>query len=239
MKGRLIRWLGGLLAMAVLGVLGARWIQDNPQHVPWAPLRLSDPTGWATRMKLAALRDDPAECRGFLSRSEIGFTALPAVGEGACRREDRTLAAADPASGLDVRPRNAVASCAVNAGLALWLRHGIQPIAEEMLGSRVVRIEHLGTASCRRIGGGDSGSWSEHATGNAIDIAAFVLADGRRISVLRDWPRDSDEAAFLRVARDRACDVFATVLSPEYNAAHVDHFHLDQAGSRRGWGFCR
>ena len=51
------------------------------------------------------------------------------------------------------------------------------------LGSEVVRIEHLGTVNCRRIGGGDKGNWSEHATGNAIDISAFVLADGRRITV--------------------------------------------------------
>jgi hypothetical protein len=132
-----------------------------------------------------------------------------------------------------------MASCAVNAGLALWLRHGVQPAAEEMLGSRVVAIEHFGTASCRRIGGSDSGRWSEHATGNAIDIGEFVLADGRRVSVLGHWPENDDRGAFLREVRDNGCDVFATVLSPDYNAAHADHFHLDQAGRRRGWSFCR
>jgi hypothetical protein len=190
-------------------------------------------------MKLARLRDDPAECRAFLARSNIAFTALPQLGAGECRRTDRTLATSDRKSGLDLRPLEAAETCAVNAGLALWLRHGVQPAAEGVLGSRVVRIEHMGTANCRRIGGGETGSWSEHATGNAIDVAAFVLADGRRISVLRDWPKASDEAAFLHVVGDRACDVFGTVLSPDYNAAHRDHLHLDQAGSRGGWSFCR
>lgn len=239
MSRRWIRRLIGLFVCAVLVAGAWRWLDDHPEHAPWAPLRIEHPTGWATRMKLARLRDDPAECRAFLVRSEIAFTALPPLGTGECRRADRTLAASDRATGFDLHPRQADATCAVNAGLALWLRHGVQPAAEAVLGSRVVRIEHLGTANCRRIGGDETGSWSEHATGNAIDVAAFVLADGRRISVLRDWSKPGDEAAFLRVVRDRACAVFGTVLSPDYNAAHRDHLHLDQAARRRGWSYCR
>ncbi len=228
-----------LAIIATLTIAGLRWLDAHPELSPWAPLRIEHPTGWATRMKLARLRDDPGECRDFLARSEIAFTALPPAGEGACRRQDRTLAEVDRASGLNLRPREAAATCAVNAGLALWLRHGVQPAAEATLGSRVVAIEHLGTANCRRIGGGETGDWSEHATGNAIDIAGFVLADGRQVSVLQDWLSDSEEAAFLKIVRDQACEVFGTVLSPDYNAAHRDHLHLDQAGSRRGWSFCR
>jgi hypothetical protein len=76
-------------------------------------------------------------------------------------------------------------------------------------------------------------------TANAIDVTGFQLTDGRRISVLRDWPRASPEAAFLRDARDGASDLFATVLSPDYNAAHRDHLHLDQADRPSGWHLCR
>ena len=72
---------------------------------------------------------------------------------------------------------------------------------------------------------------------DVIDIAGFVLADGTRISVLRDWPGEGDKARFLRTVRDGACDGFATVLSPDYNAAHADHFHLDM--SPRWRGVCR
>ena len=92
--------------------------------------------------------------------------------------------------------------------------------------------------SCRRLYGRGNGRWSEHATGNAIDLAAFVLEDGRRVSVLRDWKGDDEKAAFLRRARDEACSVFGTVLSPDYNAAHADHLHLDQAARGFG-GVCR
>lgn len=236
---RFDRWAMVLLVLAALVGGGLNWLWDHPQHNLWAPLRLDDPPGWATARKLTALRDDPLECRDFLTRSKIAFTDLPPVGEGACRRSDRILAGADPASGLALRPRSAESSCAINAGLALWLRNGVQPAAKALLGSRVVGLEHLGTSNCRRIGGGESGAWSEHATGNAIDVAAFVLADGRRIAVASDWRKGNDEAAFLHAARDAACGNFGTVLSPDYNAAHADHFHLDQAGRRRGWSFCR
>lgn len=236
---RLTRWVIALAVIAALVGLAWGWLRNHPEHNPWAPLRLQDPPGWATSMKVAKLRNDPGECRGFLARSDVAFSELDPVGEGACRRKDRTRLALDRSAGLDLRPRGVAATCAVNAGLALWLRHGVQPAAESLLGSRVSRIEHLGTASCRRIGGGETGRWSEHATGNAIDVAAFVLADGRRVSVLDDWTGSDDEAAFLRAVRDRGCEIFGTVLSPDYNAAHADHLHLDQAGRGRGWSFCR
>jgi hypothetical protein len=88
--------------------------------------------------------------------------------------------------------------------------------------------------------GRDSGDWSEHAGANAIDVAAFVLEDGRRVSVLADWADEGAEGRFLREARDGACRLFATVLSPDYNRAHRDHFHLDQAGrGAMGWRACR
>lgn len=129
-------------------------------------------------------------------------------------------------------------TCAVAAAFSLWLQQGVQPAAQAQLGSGIARIEHFGTYSCRRLYGRPDGPWSEHATGNAIDIAAFILKDGRRISVLRDWDREGPEAAFLRDARDNACETFGTVLSPDYNAAHADHLHLDQAARGFG-GVCR
>ena len=105
------------------------------------------------------------------------------------------------------------------------------------MGSEIKRIEHLGAFSCRRMYGGSDGPWSEHATANAIDIAGFVLEDGTRISLLKDWDGDGPKARFLRAVRDGACGSFATVLSPDYNAAHANHFHLDQ--DTRWMSVCR
>ncbi|HEU4650843.1 MAG TPA: extensin family protein [Croceibacterium sp.] len=222
-----------LLAAGGLALAAKAWLADHPQHDPWAPLDLRDPPGWATRHKIAALRENPAECRAVLDRSEVPFKALPAEGEGACRRADRTVLAAAP-----LAPSPPPTTCTVAAAFELWLRSGVQPVAEEVLGSRVDRVEHLGAYSCRRLYGRATGGWSEHATGNALDVAAFVLEDGRRISVAADWAGKGDRAAFLRRARDAACGVFGTVLSPDYNAAHADHLHLDQA-TRAFGGVCR
>ena len=236
------KWALALLLVGAM-VVGARsWLAAHPQHDPWAPLDLNDPVGWATERKLTALRDAPLECRAVLERSGIDFTAYDPAGEGACRRADRTVLSPLPDRGLTLRPGAPQATCAVGAGLVLWMEKTVQPAALEHLGSRIVALDHLGTNNCRRIGGGDTGRWSEHATGNAIDIAAFRTEDGETVSILRDWSDDSAEsgkAAFLRAARDGACDIFSTTLSPDYNQAHADHFHLDQAGGRMGWSACR
>ena len=220
------------LVLLVVGIAGWQWLQSHPQHSPWAPLDLRDLPGWATRTKLIALRSDVAECRAVLERSQIAFTALPETGEGECARPDRTRLGDYP-----LAPDTPAVTCPVAAALELWRRESVAPAARNILGSDLARIEHLGAFSCRRMYGGADGPWSEHATANAIDIAAFVLEDGRRISVLGDWDGEGDKAAFLRAVRDGACGSFATVLSPDYNAAHADHFHLDQ--DDRWAGVCR
>lgn len=225
------RALFALVPLA-LAIAGWQWLQNHPQHNPWVPLDLRDPPGWATRTKLARLKEDVGACRAVLARSDIAFTALDAAGEGECARPDRTRLGAYPLS-----PDTPPVTCPVAIALELWRRDSVAPAARRILGSDIARIEHLGAFSCRRMYGASEGRWSEHATGNAIDIAGFVLEDGRRISVLGDWDGEGTEARFLRAVRDGACKSFATVLSPEYNAAHADHFHLDQDG--RWSGVCR
>ena len=115
-----------------------------------------------------------------------------------------------------------------------WARYGVQPAARLYLGGELARIETFGTYACRPIAG--SGRLSEHGRSNAVDIAAFVLADGRRISVKNGWNGDGRERQFLRIIRQSACKRFRRVLSPDYNAAHHDHLHFDLGG--RG-EYCR
>ncbi len=229
------RKVASLLIVIALLLAGRVYLAENPQDNPWAPLDLRDERGWATTTKLSGLRGDIEACRAVLDRSEVAFTPLPATGEGECRREDRLTLSTMPFA-----PRFPQLTCPVAAGMVLWLEKDVQPSAEETLGSRVARIQQLGTYSCRRMYNDDDAPWSEHATGNAIDIAGFVLEDGRTISVLRDWESESndEESRFLKAARDAACASFGTVLSPEYNAAHADHFHLDQ-GRNPAMGACR
>ena len=126
-------------------------------------------------------------------------------------------------------------SCPAATALQGWARFGVDRAARQILGSPLQRIETMGSYSCRNVAG--TARLSAHATANAIDIAAFRLADGRRISIVNDWNSPSPQVrAFLRTVRDSACKRFGTVLTPEYNAAHRDHLHLEPGGLK---SFCR
>lgn len=127
--------------------------------------------------------------------------------------------------------------CPTAAAFAGWARYGVDRAARQMLGSPLMRIDTMGSYSCRDVAG--TGRRSAHARGAAIDVAAFVLADGRRIAVAQHWAGGSEaERAFLRVIRQSACKRFATVLSPDYNAAHRDHFHLELVAGEGGAALC-
>lgn len=68
---------------------------------------------------------------------------------------------------------------------------------------------------------------SQHATANAFDVSGFVLANGQRIILLKHWNGDGPKAQFLREVRNGLCEWFNVTLSPDYNALHADHFHVD------------
>jgi hypothetical protein len=125
-------------------------------------------------------------------------------------------------------------TCPLATTFAAWARYGVDRAAWQILGSRLARIETMGSYACRNIAG--TSRRSGHATANAVDVSAFVLADGRRISVLGGWNSFSeDERRFLRIVHESACKRFGTVLGPDYNSAHSDHFHLEADGA----SFCR
>lgn len=213
------------------------WIRKHPQDVPWTTLDLSDPTGRFTRAKLVRLGEDPALCRALMARAgSPDEAAPPRRASPGCGYADGMRLSREAAPS----PGGLVTSCPVAAALLLWEDRVLQPSAMRRFGSRVSQVYHSGSYSCRRLYGRADGPFSEHATADAVDITGFRLADGRRISVLRDWAAGDTEAAFLRDIRTGACDYFATVLSPDYNAAHQDHFHFDQADrGSAGWHLCR
>lgn len=124
-------------------------------------------------------------------------------------------------------------TCGLADKFAGWVRYGVGPAAYQILGSKVAKVETMGTYSCRPIAG--SSKLSEHGHSNAVDVAAFVLADGRRVSVQAGWRGNAREQEFLKTVRASACKRFGTVLSPDYNAAHADHLHFDMSGQ----GYCR
>ena len=212
-----------LLALALSGCGGdlvpRGRVAQNPAP-PSRPIRAPAQPALETR-----------QCFAKLQSQAVAFTPLP----------DRTFGGGCSAVGsvklidIGVPATNLGAmTCSLAANFAAWARYGVQPAARMILGAEIEKIETFGTYNCRPIAG--SAKLSEHAHSNAIDVSAFVLSDGRRITVQKGWGGDQQTRQFLKLVHTSACKRFNTVLSPDYNAAHNDHFHFDMGG--RG-GFCR
>ncbi|WP_265544477.1 extensin-like domain-containing protein [Roseomonas mucosa] len=223
-----------LLPLALLGAALAGFLRLPPAWDPFAPLDLRAPPNLLGRFKLAQMKWQPDRCFAAFEAAGIPVrrVADQPSGEGCEILEALRLDFGPPMS-----PAVPVATCAVGASWAIYVNAILQPAAREHLGEEVVRIRQLGTYACRAVRGGrgDGARRSQHATANALDVAGFVLADGREVSLARDWDDPGPRGTFLHAARDGACRVFDAVLGPEYNALHRDHFHLD----RGPWRACR
>jgi hypothetical protein len=237
---RIVGWLVVVVVVAIVALLLFALARGRPQDLPWTPLNLSQPIGMFTGRKLAGLTQDFPKCRALLDRAGVTYTVLPRVRSGQCGYADGVRLMSGGARRLALSPANLGMACPVAAALSVWEWNVVQPAARRYFGQRVVAIDHLGSYNCRRMYGRTQGDFSEHATADAVDVAGFTLEDGTKVSILADWKDDGDKGTFLRAVRNGACDLYATVLSPEYNAAHRDHLHLDQAErGQMGWRACR
>lgn len=217
----------GLLAATLAGCGGL------PAAFRDRPLSLAEPAGSGAATRIAALGEDAPRCLVLLDAAGVAYAPLPPVARDACGYADGVRLRSGGAMPIGFRPAGLGVACPVAAALLLWQRDIVQPAALRHFGRSVVTIDHYGSFSCRRVNNRPDGDWSQHATADAVDIAGFRLAGGAAITVRGDWNGESDRAAFLREVRDGACRMFSNVLSPDSNAAHADHFHLDTA--RRGW----
>ena len=119
-------------------------------------------------------------------------------------------------------------TCPLADAFTRWTRDATQKAAVAWLDSPVVKIESFGTYSCRPVNNVAGGRLSEHGLSNAVDISGFVLANGRRITVLNDWNGPDEYARnFLRAVHDAGCRRFHVVLGPDANALHRNHLHFD------------
>jgi hypothetical protein len=183
-------------------------------------------TDW--QMRLVDLK--AADCELVLQRAGLAAALRPVRNAGG-NCEVAGAVAVSQFSKARIKPE--VMRCAIAARLYLWERHDLQVLSRKYFGQTVAEILHFGSYSCRTIRG--RASMSEHATANAFDISGFKLADGRTISLRRDWTKGNNDSQFLRAARDSLCNWFSATLSPDYNTDHADHFHVDMGW----WQTCR
>lgn len=217
---------GSLFLLAVAFLLSACGTSSMEREVP------RDPRANLYGVSIASLQANPQLCTFALGASGHQLTSVP----------DRPIQNgcgiinAIEMSGTSVAFNNGfVATCPLAATYAIYEADVLQPAALKHFEQAITRVDHWGTYACRNRNNRMAGPRSEHATGNAIDIAGFTLADGRKITVLDGWRGKSDERAFLREVHLGACSLFQGVIGPDHDSAHRDHFHFDMGR----WRFCR
>ena len=239
-------------------------------------------------------------CQALLKDTGIVSTDVPPIREGACGAPAPVVVRRLASPKVDVQPP-AMVTCPMAASLNTWLTKSVQPAAIETFGVPVVRLLSASSYACRNRYGQVNTQLSEHALVNALDLAGFVLADGRTVRVVESWgpvardakpepvkvaesigtrtktqelqkfqsmrlgarapsdpgvkpaealklhetkaddPKADDKAkrmAFLKRVHSEACETFGTVLGPEANDAHRNHFHFDMMARRRS-AFCQ
>jgi hypothetical protein len=208
-----------------------------PKEWPRAAVPLgpeSPPDAWPE----PAIKEALAQCHQLLGDVRFEFKELAPIRKGVCGTPAPVqLKYINDLPRVEVRPP-ATMSCPLAAAIDRWMDEVVQPRAKDLLDATVIRVVNLAAYDCRPRYNNPSQRMSYHAYAEAIDVAEFVTAKGEHINVLAHWNAGDERAQFLRDIHDGGCKVFGTVLGPEANEAHRNHFHLDVA-KRRHSAYCQ
>jgi len=178
---------------------------------------------WRTQAENACFAKNLVRLTEFIAPSQ------EIDGPGICgmTRPLKVSALSDGKIGVD---KALIIDCPMIPALEAWLKDIVEPAAQARFGERVATVNVFGAYACRPIDNEPGARLSEHAFGNAVDVAGFTLADGRTLQYVRDWKSaGTQEAAFLHEAHAGACQYFTTVLGPGADVFHYNHIHLDLA----------
>ncbi|MCL4768159.1 MAG: extensin family protein [Hyphomicrobiaceae bacterium] len=207
-------------ALLVVGALLAWGCSRTPEFIA-----RHEP--WRAEEEQACLASGAVQSSPFLhARAALG-------GPSVCGALQPFEMAAVSGGRVQMRPA-AMLRCPMVPVLERWVRDVVEPAARRHFGAPMAELKVAASYSCRPMNHQSGARLSEHGHANALDVSAFLLADGRRIDVKSGWWGDARERAFLRTVHDGACGEFTTVLGPDYDSLHRDHFHLDLA--RREYG---
>jgi hypothetical protein len=178
----------------------------------------------------AMTASDYAACISGLAAQKVVFEQMPTAKDGGCELSGaiKLGSVSTPLGevGLSSKP---IMLCSFGREFSGWVRDIAAPLTLGYTGQRLAEVETGSAFACRSRYDKPGLVPSEHAKGDAIDIAGFVLADGRRILV----KQQSSDAALSRdlvhALRMTACGYFTTVLGPGSDAAHAEHLHFDSA----------
>ncbi|MEM8869870.1 MAG: extensin family protein [Pseudomonadota bacterium] len=226
----LLRIAGYVVVLLIIGIGTLAVGPGIPERLnPLAPLDPTAAAGPFTAFKLSRATATPEMCFATLEQiPDFRYVRmLDREVSDQCHIREHTKVRG--LWGSDLAPVST--RCSIALRLYMWERHSVQPAAEKYLNKNVAEVRHMSSYSCRRMRTetGEGDRMSAHATASAIDIDGMVLTDGTRLSLLRGWnSANQNEQLFWRSIRTGACTWFKTVLSPQFNRLHADHFHLAQ-----------
>lgn len=183
------------------------------------------------------IKEALAQCSQLMGGNKFDFKEVPPIRNGVCGTPAPVqLKYINDVPRVEIRPA-ATMNCQLASALERWMREVVQPRAKDLLHATVIRVNNMAAYDCRPRYNNASQRMSYHAYAAAIDIGEFVTAKGEHISVLTHWNTGDERAQFLRDIHAGGCKIFGTVLGPEANEAHKNHFHVDMA-KRRHSAFC-
>lgn len=191
-------------------------------------------------LTIAAESDaEHSECERELQVLGVVFKDISRIDDGNGCGIDKPIEVSEALPGIKLKPE-AVFRCPVALALARWMKESVIPAASVAAKDqgRIVAVNQASSYICRLRNGAQTGKVSEHARGNAIDIASFSFEKGTDVAV---QPRREDATligAFQRTISAAGCLYFMTVLDPESDAAHETHFHLDVLERNGGYRYC-
>ncbi|EYR83476.1 extensin family protein [Shinella sp. 838] len=194
----------------------------------------------AEKAKERPREDDTEEaaCLAALKTVGAGFKAAPAVNHGKACGIDRPVLLETLPGGIKVEPA-ATIRCETALQLARWMEGSVKPsLQAAMPGETVTMLSQASAYVCRNRNNAEDGKISEHAFGNAVDIAGFTLKSGKTVTIRPADKEPTLEGAFQRTITEAACLYFTTVLDPGSDAAHQNHLHLDVKDRRGGYRYC-
>jgi hypothetical protein len=177
---------------------------------------------------------EEAACRKRLTALGAKFDERPPLNDPSGCALPRPVALDALGGGIGIEPE-ALVNCATAEAIARFSTNIVSKIARQELGSDLKSIQQASGYVCRPRNG--THKLSEHAFGNALDIASFTLSNGATVEV--NATRNPKHSLFLSKVRTAACGPFKTVLGPGSDADHAAHFHLDLAKRRNGSTFCQ
>ena len=210
------RRLTAVLALLALGGCGlVSFFNDDKQD-----------HGWRVQAEKRCLAKGQVRANAYVQRLD------PINGKGACGVGQPFLVQASLQGDVWLDP-GATLDCAMTDALDQWLAQTVQPAAYRYFGVPAIGAKVLSSYACRTRNSKPGARISEHAFGNAIDVASFMLAGGRWVSAKSGWRGAGPERAFWREIHAGACKHFFTVLGPDADSFHHDHLHLDLARHSR------